>query len=357
MSTAGVEYIEGAVYLVAIQLLIIALLNLFAGKKQNLILGFFLLVFVDTARSSFVYYHLDNQVIQILAGNFHPNFFFGPFLYLYLRAIVTPDLSRKTIFSHLILPFLIIIAVPAYVFSFQHEFDHSYRNIFLYETRFMITTTYYVLGLRLIYMEHAWKNVKQERRYRSFFLIVASYLLIGGLLALLNKYLQFMESAGAFYVDAIIYLGMFIYLVYYGITELNWMKNLFVKSKPLIPSLTAQEMYGDLPARFNRIFTEEKIHSNPKLNMEMLADELQTNTSVIRDYLTVKLKTSFYSFINEKRVEEFKKNLFNKQYEHLDLTGIAYASGFSSKATFNRAFKRIEGITPREFREKTLNGQ
>ena len=47
-----------------------------------------------------------------------------------------------------------------------------------------------------------------------------------------------------------------------------------------------------------------------------------------------------------------------KNYDHLDILGIANESGFSSKATFNRTFKKIEGITPKEYRNKVLtNGK
>ncbi|MEP5105706.1 MAG: helix-turn-helix domain-containing protein [Ekhidna sp.] len=39
----------------------------------------------------------------------------------------------------------------------------------------------------------------------------------------------------------------------------------------------------------------------------------------------------------------------NKKYEHLSLLGIAFESGFNSKASFNRIFKEIKGKSPSQY--------
>jgi AraC-like DNA-binding protein len=37
------------------------------------------------------------------------------------------------------------------------------------------------------------------------------------------------------------------------------------------------------------------------------------------------------------------------------LLGIAYDSGFNSKATFNRAFKKVTGLSPKQWLEGQLS--
>jgi AraC-like DNA-binding protein len=44
-----------------------------------------------------------------------------------------------------------------------------------------------------------------------------------------------------------------------------------------------------------------------------------------------------------------KEKIKNGEAENLSLLGIAFDSGFNSKATFNRTFKKITGQSPSDF--------
>ena len=61
---------------------------------------------------------------------------------------------------------------------------------------------------------------------------------------------------------------------------------------------------------------------------------------------------NFNDFINTYRVEEVKKAFDNGEHKKTTLLGIAYDCGFNSKATFNRAFKKNAGFSPKEYLEK-----
>jgi len=58
------------------------------------------------------------------------------------------------------------------------------------------------------------------------------------------------------------------------------------------------------------------------------------------------LNMTFIDFINSYRVKRFKELVCSKEVAHLSLLGIAYESGFNSKSTFNRVFKKMEGKSP-----------
>jgi AraC-like DNA-binding protein len=62
-----------------------------------------------------------------------------------------------------------------------------------------------------------------------------------------------------------------------------------------------------------------------------------------------KSEKNFRDFINQFRIEEFKKRARDPDSKNYTLLSIAYECGFNSKATFNRVFKNHTGITPSTF--------
>ena len=58
---------------------------------------------------------------------------------------------------------------------------------------------------------------------------------------------------------------------------------------------------------------------------------------------------NFNDFVNEKRAEAVIEKLKNGEHISNTLLSIALDCGFNSKTTFNRAFKKHTGITPKQF--------
>ncbi|MNY28251.1 Helix-turn-helix domain protein [compost metagenome] len=57
-------------------------------------------------------------------------------------------------------------------------------------------------------------------------------------------------------------------------------------------------------------------------------------------------KKSFYDYINELRIEEFKIIVVLPENQKFTLLSLAYDVGFNSKTSFNRNFKNITGLSP-----------
>ncbi len=98
----------------------------------------------------------------------------------------------------------------------------------------------------------------------------------------------------------------------------------------------------------------------PYLDEDFTIHDLSKELGIPRHYITQvinkKLKKNFYTFVNEYRVKEFKIKLTEPGNNHFKLMTIAYESGFKSKSGFYSAFKKIENMTPSEFKEAVLNG-
>jgi AraC-like DNA-binding protein len=64
---------------------------------------------------------------------------------------------------------------------------------------------------------------------------------------------------------------------------------------------------------------------------------------------------NFNDFINQYRIEAVKDKLKAGEQKTQTLLGIAYDCGFNSKATFNRAFKKVTGLSPKQWLEGQLS--
>ncbi|MEZ4887093.1 MAG: helix-turn-helix transcriptional regulator [Chitinophagales bacterium] len=97
----------------------------------------------------------------------------------------------------------------------------------------------------------------------------------------------------------------------------------------------------------------EKPYLNPELTLAELARKMKTTTSNLSKVINTGFDKNFKDFINEYRVEAVKERLKNGDTEQFTLLAIAFDSGFNSKATFNRTFKKFTDVTPSQYLENT----
>ncbi len=94
--------------------------------------------------------------------------------------------------------------------------------------------------------------------------------------------------------------------------------------------------------------SEKEPFTNQDLTLEMLADQIQLPIQRLSGVINRGLNKSFYDLINEHRVEKSKK-LLREMVQENTIEYIAYESGFNSRASFYRAFKKHTGLTPTQF--------
>ncbi len=91
---------------------------------------------------------------------------------------------------------------------------------------------------------------------------------------------------------------------------------------------------------------------DPELTISRLSEMLNVKVDFLSDVLNSQLNQNFFDFINRYRVGEFKNQCTLKANSHLSIMGIAYNCGFNSKASFYRAFRKFEGISPSAYIER-----
>jgi|SaaInl59LU_5_DNA_1037362.scaffolds.fasta_scaffold06292_2 AraC-like DNA-binding protein len=117
------------------------------------------------------------------------------------------------------------------------------------------------------------------------------------------------------------------------------------KATPILNVHEHPYLTGD---KINEKLREGKLYLNPAITIFDLAKELNCNHRTLSAIINTQLNKSFLTLINEFRVEEAKKKLINNS-KKLTMEGIGLESGFNSRASFYRVFKKLTRRTPSDF--------
>lgn len=114
-----------------------------------------------------------------------------------------------------------------------------------------------------------------------------------------------------------------------------------------VPAALAPEL---LPLRDKllRLMAGEQPWLEPELNLTELAHRLRTNPALLSKVINAGCGQNFNDFVNTYRVQEAQRKLADPRFAHYSLVGVALESGFNSKSTFNRVFKKLLGQAPSE---------
>jgi AraC-like DNA-binding protein len=100
------------------------------------------------------------------------------------------------------------------------------------------------------------------------------------------------------------------------------------------------------------VMENEKLYEDAELTLTQLSKKLSTNPSVLSKVINQGFQLNFNDFVNSYRINAVIEMLKAGEQKNQTLLGIAYDCGFNSKATFNRAFKKQTGLSPKEWMEK-----
>ena len=92
----------------------------------------------------------------------------------------------------------------------------------------------------------------------------------------------------------------------------------------------------------------ERLFLQSELSLRELAQHLNTNTSLLSKTINQVFEMNFNDYINSLRIEEFITS-YRKDSESFTMIALAFDAGFNSTATFNRAFKKAKGQSPKAF--------
>jgi adenylate cyclase len=86
---------------------------------------------------------------------------------------------------------------------------------------------------------------------------------------------------------------------------------------------------------------------DPDLSLRSLADQIEIHPNKLSWLINEIHEQNFNQFINNYRIEHFKKLALNPDSSQFSILGLAYESGFNSKTVFNTYFKKSTGKSPK----------
>lgn len=109
-----------------------------------------------------------------------------------------------------------------------------------------------------------------------------------------------------------------------------------------------QEDRALLAQNIESYLNTSEAYTDPDFNLKQLATNMSCTIEKLSCCINKEMEKNFYDLINEKRIAK-AKILLQNQASDLSIEGIGYESGFNSKASFYRAFKKYTSHTPSEY--------
>ncbi|MEL6810296.1 MAG: AraC family transcriptional regulator, partial [Bacteroidota bacterium] len=106
--------------------------------------------------------------------------------------------------------------------------------------------------------------------------------------------------------------------------------------------------------KLSELMLENRLYENPKLTLNEVSERMGIHPKLTSGIVNQGFDMNFNDFVNHYRVKAVIGKLESGAHHTTTLLGIALESGFNSKATFNRAFKKHTDHTPKRYVDKFL---
>ena len=157
------------------------------------------------------------------------------------------------------------------------------------------------------------------------------------------------DSFGIFdnYITFLLVNALFVYSLLYAHQLLE------TKDKPKEKEIVATvEISPDAIARIRNTMEKHQLYLKQNLNIEDFARQVGIHYRDVSNIINSQFNTNFFEFVNEYRVTRAKQMLLDPQYAEMTILDILLESGFNSKSSFHRFFKRYTGMSAAEFRKQ-----
>ncbi len=105
-----------------------------------------------------------------------------------------------------------------------------------------------------------------------------------------------------------------------------------------------------LKERLILLMDEKKPFLDSELKIQQLSEMMSISSHQLSQLINEQLGLSYPEFIHTYRIREAERLLSDPTYAETKILSIAFDVGYSNKATFNSAFKKLTGMSPLEYK-------
>ncbi len=274
-------------------------------------------------------------------------------------------LSRKDLLLliptvlYLVFRFSIFFQSEAWKGWFDKAYYRPFAGPFVFATEFAWSVLILYWSIRHYQKYRKWldENFSDTEKLkfdwlRNFLYTFSTILLLGALFDFTNSFLFRLSYIQYFYFEIVLALSTY-YLAVAGYLRSKTIDLSFsdvdVKPTESRRSLLSDKELERLKEKLQTIMRDERPYLEPTITLTDLTRIVGVNSNVLSHAINQGFDKNFNDFINEYRINEVKSKL-----DHADdatMLTIAFESGFNSKATFNRAFKKFTGVSPKEYQD------
>ena len=319
-------------------------------------------------RGFFDHHPLFEYIIRILQPS--P----PPFLWLYCSAIITGSIIfRRRMLLHAIpvitgliffIPLILEAVSPELILGDLVNYNRWYGLImaemggilFIIYSQYIFRTMFRIYSAETSFVKGLFDFTHQHltllKTLSVMMNVYALILIVGGFMAFFSQ-----EGARIFgYLDAGFLIGLSYMMVvilvsvpkviHYKYSKLSDTDKLLKYEKSGLARNEAMEYMHEM----NGWMESEKPYLDANLSLADFTEKLHLPGHIISEVLNGLMKQNFYDYINNYRIEEFKKLARRTENARVTNLNLAFEAGFNSKTTFNTSFKKFTGQTPSEFR-------
>ncbi len=305
-------------------------------------------------------------------------FIFPVFIFLFIVHQVQHPVSKLKNVRWLFLPFLLSALLNIFydlddvagLYTIPSSFNSEIEILF--DIHFYMFVAFIVGILIYTYTFIKFSSNVQERKWIKLIWLFVFLILFPGVMLIFIY--QFLDYNVSFYLKIVALFATFLihWTSFYGIFkyrlakdkeginellkgrgqafDINVLKEGKSKVKTKnenIASLTKENPYFK---ELEELCKSNKIYRDNALNREMVAKSLGISTGYLSQIINEITGENFTTYINKYRVETVKEMILNSDFKNYSLLSIGLESGFPSKSTFYKAFKKVTGMTPNAYR-------